>query len=337
MELNHVEHFSLYEYSRFKNKSLKALLVETLEKTMFNDVDFISFLVQSGNLSKSMNELYQAEKKRLIDKQKAREEQAAKEEIERLRLEELEKEETEKLKQEQVEIQELERLKEIEEAKTKEIQAKDLNSEPEVKEENKAETPVKTKKTDKKEPLKNHRMKFLTGITPAKPKEIVKPENPVTVKKKPVKLSVKKAKKTKSIKQNIKVSSPEKLIQPVRVPQQMSILDEVAKVTEREEAQPGKSKKPVKKVKPGLIRKPDNKAKDFKQSKTSDEKELIPFSKRLSNLLKGKEIINIGKSAKAVKPDKSEFGPGSKGVSNSLARKPVKAGKKAKSKKGKKG
>jgi hypothetical protein len=256
MELNELERFGLNEYAKFKNKKLKILLLDCLEKVMFTDKDYVKSLGTAGSTVKSIKQLYEAEQKRLADEQKAKEKKVRK--------------------------QELARLRKIEKAKAKEKQAKALNV--------KAETPVKAKKTeDKKPPVKN-RMKFLSEIVSEKPKQTV------------------------SIK-----------TKPVKVPEQMSILEEVAKATEKEEAQPGKSKKPI------------NKAKNSKQAEGKDKQEFGSGSKGVSNSVKAKEVKKMVKSAKAEKPDKSEFGPGSKGVSKSVARKPAKTGIKGKTKKGGKG
>ena len=120
--------------------------------------------------------------------------------------------------------------------------------------------------------------------------------------------------KTESIINSLDALPDEDYKRHIKQPQQMSILEEVAKVTATDKAQPGRSNKP------------------------DDKVEFVSVSKRLSNLLKGKEIKEIGKSTKAAEPDKSEFGPGSKGVSNSVKvtpvnRKPVKT----RSEKGRKG
>lgn len=250
MELSHMEHFSLYEYSRFSNKSIKALLLQALEHCMFNDIDFISFLVQSGNLSRSMKELYEAERKRLDEKQRIRDIEAEKARLIEIQAQEKLAEE-QKIKEEEAREQELVRLKEIEIAKVKEIQARILNLKARFKASKEVETPVIVKKNeDKKPPLKNHRIKFLSGIAPAKPKEVKKPEKQVTVK-----------------------------AQPVKEPKQMSMLEEVSKLTEKE------------KVKPRQSKQPDSKLKNSKQGKPDDKQEFGPGSKGVSN--------SVGKTKKA--------------------------------------
>lgn len=274
MELSHIEHYSLHEYAKFKKMPIKALLLQALEKIMFNDIDFISFLVQAGNLSKSMTELYQTERKRLNDRQKAREEQARKEELERLKDEEVKRHEAEKLKLEELEnngtegVKEIKkaeqqeeiRIKEMQGARAKEIQVKILNLKSRTKVSEEIEIPVTAEKNEHKNPpVKNHRMKFLSGITPAEPKKVIKPEKIIATK-----------------------------VKPVKVPEQMSILEEVAKATEKE------------KVKPEQGKQPNNKLKNSKQGKPDD---------------------------------KQEFGPGSKGVSKNVTRKPAKTGEKVKTKK----
>ncbi len=234
MELNELERFGLNEYAKFKNKKLKELLLDCLEKAMFTDKDYVKSLGTAGSAIKSIKQLYEAEQKRLANEQKTKEKGARR--------------------------QELARLRKVEKARAKEIQAKILNLKSRVKASKEVEIPVTAKKTeDKKPPLKNHRMKFLTGITQAKPKEAPRFEKQVIVKTQPVK----------------------------EPPKQMSILEEVEKLTEKE------------KVKLGQSKKPDIKLKNSKQGKSDDKLEFGPGSKGVSNSMgKPKKIKRVTKKSK---------------------------------------